>query len=214
MFPAPQLSYLAEGLALLIGQYKGKANITALLSAILAEVQLTENALWAVNASQQVSRAFPIVPGNPQGSYYGPPDQALLQMADLVGCPVGNLTCAQLSFLIPIWIQARKSNATSEAILGILATAFPGEGAFSYSEYYPDAYEVVVPNVPDPTLVGPLGHALAIARPPSVYAVLTWGNWPEATFFFGDSSSGTKGSGLKDSVSGDDAYGLLSSVVV
>lgn len=210
MLPTQNTAIVAEGQALVIGQYKSAVAMNAILEAALEEVQDAEDALWdAINANL-LTRTFSA--GTDQGQLDGPPDPALLNMADFVGCPAGNFTTRQLAFLIPIWILARKSQARSEDLLGLLSVAF-GPFAF-YQEYYPAAFEVTAPAVADESLIGPLVQALTIARPPGVYAVLAWGAWLFNTFFFGDSSGSGGGSGFKDSVSGLYANGFLSAVVI
>lgn len=203
MLPTLDLNHVAEGLAYLISQYQGKKNITAVLTACLNRIQDAENMLWDVIESQWLSTTA--VPT-------GAPTQALLQLADLVKCPTSGLSGAQLAFLLPIWRAARRSEGLAEDLIQILATAF-GKGNYAYAEYYPAAYEAVVPNVPDPTLVAPLVSALAIARDPGVYAVVAWGNWPAATFAFASRYASGQGTGFKDTYSGANAMGLLAAAV-
>jgi hypothetical protein len=204
VFPAKNLSFLAEGLDRVITQYRGKVNLTAILNAFLLEAQELEGVIWDVIESQLLTRT--IAPG--------PPDQALLQLADLVGCPVAGLSGPELSFLLPIWLLARRSKGRSEDLIGLLAVAFPG--AFSYEEFPLEAYRVVALPVPDPALVRPVALALGIARPPEVAGVLAWGNWDAtSTFYFGDASAGgAPGSDFEDSISRTYGTGFLSGIEV
>lgn len=211
MFPAEDTTHVAEAEDMLIGQYRGLPNITGLIAVVGARAQLVENTFWIVTESQRVSRTFP--PGMAQGELSGPPDQALLQVADLVGAPVGTWTTGELALLVQVWILARKSQARAVDILGILLAGFGASSGLGYLESYPAAYRATVLDVPDENVLGALAQALAIARPAGVYGVLAWGAWPTATFYFGDSVSGQKGSGLKDSVSGTNEMHLLSELV-
>jgi hypothetical protein len=193
MLPTQDTNHVAEGLALRTGRYLSKANMAALLTAFLNRVQDVENVLWDVIESQLLARVFPASVGVPaQGTLDGPPDQALLFTADLVGAPAGTWTTRQLVFLVQIWILARKSQARTVDILGILSAAaayFAASGftgGFTYQEQYPAAFEASGLNVPDYRLVAPLAQAIAIARPPGVDAVLAWSDWsPATTFSFG-----------------------------
>jgi hypothetical protein len=129
MLPAQDSNHLAEGLAWIIGQYQGKPNLTALLTAFLNRAQEAEDMLWEVIGSQLLTRTFPA--GTAQGELDGPPDQALLQTADLIGAPVGPFSTRQLAFLIAVWLLARKSKGLSEDLLGILGAAFGTTPGFS-----------------------------------------------------------------------------------
>ena len=221
MLPAQDTTHVVDGLATRIGEYLSDTNLAALLTACLLEVQAIEDMLWDVIGSQLLTRTFPA--GTGQGELDGPPDQALLQVADLVGAPVGTYTTRQLAFLVGVWIAARKSQGRAIDILGILTTAF-GSTDLGYWEFYPAGFEAWALDVPNLALVPPIAQALAIARPPGVYAVLAYGNWPPAApptpamFFFGDSSpGGAAGSGLQSSVTdGGHNYpeGLLAGVVI
>jgi hypothetical protein len=224
MLPTQDTNHVAEGLALRIGQYLSAADVAALLTAFLRRVQDGEDMLWDVIASQLLTTYAPatLVAGTAQGEASGPPCQALLQLADLVGCPVASFTTTQVVFLLGVWRQARRSKGRSEDLLGILAAAF-GPGGFNFQEYSPAAYEVTVDTLADPSLVAPLAQALAIARPPGVLGAIAWGTWPATppppavavtgTFFFGYPPGGVAGSGLMDGYSGANEMGLLAGAV-
>jgi hypothetical protein len=207
MLPTQDTNHLAEGLGMRIGQYLTDKQLAALLTAFLIQIQDAEDMLWdVINSTQWIKRAAPVA-GTAQGQASGPPDQALLQLADLVGCPVGTLTTWQLQFLVGIWLLARKSHGLSEDLIGILAAAF-GKGNFSYQEFYPLAYVATAFDVADATLIAPLTQALKIARPPCVSpSVINWGSWPGATFYLGGYGTSAWGSGGAGQGSGLGGYG-------
>jgi hypothetical protein len=231
MFPVPDPNHVTEGLGMRLGQYLKDAQLQALLTAFLGRIQDAENMLNAVIASSKLSTYSPasllaagLGPGGPatQGYADGPPCQALLQLADVIGCPVnGQLTTAQLFFLIGIWRLARKSKGRAEDLIRLLAAAF-GPGGASYTTYPLASFGVVAPSLTDGSLIGQLAQALKIARPPGVYAILDYGYWPataspgagdvSGTFFLG--GYGVVGSGLMDGYSGSNAMGLLASTEV
>jgi hypothetical protein len=213
MIPTVDNAHVTEGLAMRIGQYLSDPQLEALLTAFLKRIQDAETMLWAVINSTQWTQRGPPAAGTAQGQASGPPDQALLQIADLIGCPAGTLTTWELQFLVGIWLLARKSKGRTEDLLGILRAAF-GTGNFNYREVYPLGYEVVVWSAPDLSLIPPLVQALTIARPPAVTATVDVGGWPGATFFLG--YPGFTGSGLGYGTAGGyattDAMGLLATV--
>jgi hypothetical protein len=171
MIPTPDTTHVADGLALLMGQYASATNLRGLLQAGLEEVQDAEDSAWGVIYSKILAMA--------------PTGQALYQLADLVKCPRAGLSDAQLLFFLGIWLLALRSKGLSENILRILAKAFPGV-MINYEELYPLAYQAWLLDVPDPSLIVPLLQALKIARPPTVNAVIGWSSWPTTqTFFYG-----------------------------
>lgn len=204
MLPTQDTAHVAEGLALVIGQYKGKANLAGMLKAGLNRVQDLENVLWAVINSQLLTRTFPA--GTAQGQASGPPDQALLQVADLVGCPAGTFTTSELALLVQCWILARRSQGRTVDLEAILTLAF-GAGNFTYQDLYPAAFMAWAENVSDLNVVNAVAQALQIARPAGVAGELAYGNWPGSMFFLG--GYGVTGSGLKDHYSAADPAGLL-----
>jgi len=218
MLPTEDTTHVADGLATRIGEYLADPNLAGLLTAVLLEVQAIEDMLWDVIGSQLLTRTFPS--GTDMGELDGPPDQALLQVADLVGAPVGTFTTRQLAFLVALWIQARKSDGRAIDIIALLIAAFGMDtSVLAYAEFFPAAYETWAINVPNFSLVAPIAQALAIARPAGVYAVLAYGAWPPAVpptpamFYFGDSSEGgAAGSGLQSSAGHDYPEGLLSGI--
>lgn len=197
MLPTHDTAHVAEGLDHVITQYKGKANLEAILRAGLLRAQDLEDVLWDVLGAELLTRTIPA----------GAPDQALLQVADLVGAPHGAWSGAQLAFLVRVWILAHKSKGHADDLLTILASAFPN--AFTYEEYSPAAYEAWVPSAGDVTLLAPIALALRIARPPAVHGVLAWGTWPTDTFYLGDPYTPALGSGFLDPYGNTNAQGLL-----
>jgi hypothetical protein len=183
MIPTVDTTHVADGLNLLIGEHRGKPGIAGILQAVLQEVQVAENVSWDVIDSK-------ILANNPTG-------QALYQLADLIGCPRGTLTDAELLVVIPIWLLARKSKGRSEDLIQILAKAF-GDSYAQYVEWFPAAYAATVLDAPDAGTVGAIANALTIARPPGVYGVLTWTTFPTSTLFYlaGPVGSGIAGSGF------------------
>jgi hypothetical protein len=205
MLPTQNPDYVPQGLARLLTQYQGKPNLSAVVSAFLAEAQELEDAIWGVIRSQLLTRTIPA----------GPPDQALLQLADLVGCPTEGLTGPELAFLLQVWLLARRSHGLSEDLLAICAAAFPN--GFTYSEFWPEAFAVTAYSIPDVNVLAGVGKALTLARPPEVAGIVGWGNWDAtSTFYFGDGSpGGAPGSDFEEStVRGTYGTGFLSGIEV
>lgn len=224
MLPTQDTTHVQDGLATRIGEYLSDANLAGLLTAVLMEVQAIEDMLWQVIGSQLLTRTFP--PGTGQGELDGPPDQALIQVAQLVGAPIGTYTTRQLALLVGLWISADSSDGSTLRIASMLVAAFGPSSPYpatelAYLEAWPAAFQLFAIDVSNSLLIPPVAQALAIARPAGVYATLSWSDassWSPASaiFYFGDSNAAPHGgSGLKDT-HGDSsapAKGLLSSVV-
>jgi len=203
MKPTHDTAHVEEGLALVIAQYKAQPNLQGLVTCALEGVQEIEDTTWDVMASQLLTRVIPS----------GPPDQALLQLADLVGCPVAGLSGPELVFLLRIWRMARRSRGLSEDLLAICAAAFPN--GFTYNEYWPEAFRVVAYSIPDTNVLAGIGQALTLARPPEVDGIVAWGNWAAtSTFYFGH-VGGIPGSDFEEStVRGTFGTGFLAGIEV
>lgn len=208
MLPTEDNAHLAEARDLLIGQYRGKVNIDGLIQVLAARTQALEGDVWSVIGSQLLTRAFPA--GTAQGQLDGPPDVALLQVADLVGAPAGLWTTRQLVLLVGLWILARKSQGRSEDELAILEAL--NSANVSYLEAFPAAFESHITDLSDGRLAEPIAEAVRLAKAAGVAWTFGWSTEDPDVVYWGDAATGAQGSGLNDAVAGGDVVGLLSAI--
>ncbi len=201
-YPEVDTNIVAEGLALLTGQFASDAvtpNIRNLVRARMALKQDLENTYWDVINSQLLANK--------------PTGQALNQLGDLVGEPRGAFNDTQYLLFIKVIIAARKSGARTEDLMTVLALAL-GTGAFEVDEFYPGRDSALAPSMATDLYAQPLAQALHIARPPAIYSVLSYWDvsYPLPVWSLSDSVSGTGGVGLGDSVSGTGFCDPISSI--
>jgi hypothetical protein len=129
--PAQSTTHVADALALLISRYSKATVVTGIVSALSAEAQALENAVWGViNALLLVNQPLA-----------GGPWDVLDKLAALVGVPGGRLgrTDADLLAAIQIQIRINHSHGLAEDIIQIVALVTTGA---TYTEFYPASFEV------------------------------------------------------------------------
>src|SRR5579872_3186388 len=107
--PTQDNSHVAEGLALLIGNYRdpAKPDVQALLAVYLRRVQELETVLWSVFDSQMLATP--------------PTGNALDQLGDLVRQARGTFTDTEYLVFIKTIIRARRSGGHLEDTIAIMA---------------------------------------------------------------------------------------------
>jgi len=206
--PTVDNSHVAEGLALLTGQFSSDTrtpDVRNLVRVKMRRKQSLENDFWAVINSQLL--ALPPAQGGPSG-------QALNQLGALVGEPRGNFNDTQYLLFIKVIIAARRSGGRAEDLLKIGQIAF-GLNAFQYTEYLVGKVDYYAPAIVTDEYAQPFAQALHIARPPGIYLCFSYYdavNYVLPLFTLADSVSGTGGSGFDDQISNTHPVVPISSI--
>lgn len=162
MIPDRNDATVAEGIALLTEQFKGKPNIEALLSAGLRRVQTLEDEVWIAIWAWVL-------------------DYAEFQQLDDLGAIVGQAregrTDDQYRYAIRVRIRVNRSKGRAEDVLQV-ATLL--DAAATYVEYFPLAWEVSIYST---TEGGHFIRLLTQAKAASSYGVLLTSSWAESAVF-------------------------------
>jgi hypothetical protein len=170
MAVSEKLTHVAEALARLPEQFKGKANIAALLELLVTPVQTLESELWSLQFDRRLANAT---------------GDLLDSLGKLIGQPRLAFDDDEYRLMIAGRIAANRSSGTIESVLGTLIAVSP-TNTFELIEDTSDgaAFSVEVSDVIDAELARVMSALLQVATPAGVQALLLWQEVADASSLF------------------------------
>ncbi len=178
--PVTESDHAGTGRAHLIDQYRGQHAIRGILGSLMSQVQLVEDAIFAMIQGRILDNAV---------------DAQLDSVGDLVGEARQGRGDTEYREAIRLRIRVNRSQGKAEDVIQVADIS--SGGAFTYTEYYPAGFEVEAFNHVSPrALVGMVGQS----RSAGTRGVVVSSDWDEAdTFLFdGDSPGDVADPGLWD----------------
>jgi hypothetical protein len=203
-FPVQDTAVVTEGQALTTSRYATAPVVQGILAALLTRCQQIENDYWSFITGVQLAN-HPMAGG---------PWSVLDQIGALVGAPPRNgLADANYLQMLKIAIRANSSHGWSEDVIQVAKLIGT---VTSFTEVYPASFRLTMLGLSTADFPA-LTYFLPIVRSAGTLGELVYSTDPASeVFYFADTVNltTTPGTGLGDTVSGTDKFGLLSGVVI
>ncbi len=183
MIPVTETDHAGTGRAHLIDQYRGQHAIRGILGSLMSQVQLVEDAIFAMILGRILDNAV---------------NAQLDSVGDLVGEKRQGRGDTEYREAIRLRIRVNRSQGKAEDIIRVADISTGGD--FLYREFYPAGCEVTALDIPAPkTLQGVIKQT----RAATTRGILISSNWPVAQDFVWDSVYG----GVPDAYGFNSVYG-------